>query len=57
MIHIPFSSRVFPSQQARECPMLIELGSFTKKTKDIVQVPFIYDGKLDERGMQLYKFA
>ena len=37
--------------------MLVELGSFIADTQDVVLYPIIFDGKLDERGMQLYKFS
>ena len=41
---------------AKESPMLINLGSFTRATRDIVLVPFIFDGRIDFHGLQLYKF-
>jgi hypothetical protein len=36
--------------------MLRDLGSVKRKTKDDTVFPFIFDGRLDWNGMQLYRF-
>jgi hypothetical protein len=36
--------------------MLKKLGSMTKKTRDYMYYPAMFDGKLDSHGLQLYRF-
>jgi hypothetical protein len=36
--------------------MLTKLGTFTRKTRDIMLLPIIPDGKLEMHGLMLYKF-